>query len=366
MGIRRYEADGRSWYRVTAWVYEGGRRRLKRQGRIPTKEQAERLAKTWASDSIDGRWFDRPGEQRHSVAELWATYAASSRGLDSHASDRSRAQHLERHLGERPAAGLTQADVDAYRAARAGEHTRRGGPPSPATLDREIELLKRLLGYAQRCGLLRVNPLAGVALLRAPNVRSSVLGEEEFQAGIARLPERSAWMRPVLLVAFDTGMRIGEVLGLRRDRLDWRTGRVELQASETKTEEPRIIYLSERALEALRALPAHVRSPLVFWAGKSGKRRSLPRRGFQAAFGPGVWVHDLRRSFITNARREGELESEIMKMTGHRTRAVFARYNIVTDEDVRGLQQRRDERRRKAGERLDRGALSGRRPPEKP
>ena len=50
---------------------------------------------------------------------------------------------------------------------------------------------------------------------------------------------------------------------------------------------------------------------------------------------PDLWFHDLRRSFVTNARRRGVPESVVMRMSGHRTRNVFDRYNVVEDEDVR-------------------------------
>jgi integrase len=54
----------------------------------------------------------------------------------------------------------------------------------------------------------------------------------------------------------------------------------------------------------------------------------------------GVWLHDMRRSFSTNARRRGSSESEVMKVTGHTTRSTFDRYNIVDEEDAREVIRR--------------------------
>ena len=60
------------------------------------------------------------------------------------------------------------------------------------------------------------------------------------------------------------------------------------------------------------------------------------RRASRAAgIAEGVWFHDARRSFCTNARRRKVPESVVMRMSGHRTRTVFDRYNIVEDEDVK-------------------------------
>ncbi len=64
------------------------------------------------------------------------------------------------------------------------------------------------------------------------------------------------------------------------------------------------------------------------------------RRACKRAEVAGIWFHDLRRSFITNARRRGILESVVMRMSGHRTRAVFERYNVVSEDDLRDAVRR--------------------------
>jgi hypothetical protein len=54
----------------------------------------------------------------------------------------------------------------------------------------------------------------------------------------------------------------------------------------------------------------------------------------QAAGVPGLLFHDLRRTAVRHLRRAGVAESMIMKITGHRTRRVFERYNITDQTDT--------------------------------
>jgi hypothetical protein len=82
-----------------------------------------------------------------------------------------------------------------------------------------------------------------VKLLRVPNVRRVVLDEEAFQRLQASAEK---WLRPILLVAFDTGMRKSEVLNLRWSQVDLRAGAVRLEAEDTKTDEPRVVCLTSR------------------------------------------------------------------------------------------------------------------------
>ena len=289
------------------------------------------------TESFEGDFLGRRRPPRHTVAELWAAYVpAAKRDNASWETDAGRAQHVLRHLGRFPADRLSLREVDGYRDARLKETTQRGGPPSPATLDREVELLKRMLSYAVKAGLLTEHPLAAVQLLRRPNVRKTVLDTQAFERLFEGAEEA---LRPVLLLAFDTGMRKEELLALRWEQVDLDAGTIQLAPEDTKTEEARLIVLTERSRSALRALPSRFGRQFVFVNPKTGTRwvdiRKSFKRSVAAAGFQGLWFHDLRRSFITRARRVGVPESVVMRMSGHRTRAVFERYNVVDTQDLR-------------------------------
>ena len=342
MGVSKYLARSKVRWRVDTYVAlpDGTTKRI-RCGRIPTREQAEAYEHKMLAEAYEGRFFNRVKEPASSVRQLWTEdEPITKRDNDSWQSDVGRAAHLMRLLGDHRASRLTRGDVEEYRTKRQAETTRRGGAPAPGTLDREVELLKRLLNYAAACGRLTENPIARVKLLRVPNVRRVLLDEEAFQ----RLQAKAeAWVRPILLVAFDTGMRKSEILKLRWSQLDLKAGAVRLEAEDTKTDEPRVVYLTERVLQALSEQPRLLHAEFVFVNPATGHPwRDLQgalERARKAAGLPGVWVHDLRRSFVTLARRSGLPESVVARFSGHRTASVFKRYNIIEEQDLKAAVQ---------------------------
>jgi integrase len=338
MGVTKYQSYGRTLWKVDAWLVrpDGPPIRL-RQSKIPTREQAVALEAKLKTDAFDGQFFERHRLATETVAELWARYEdVGRRDNRSWPTDVGRAKHLLHHLGGVRATALSLRHVEEYRGRRLGERTPRGGPPSPATLDCEVELLKRVLNHAVRLGTLQHNPIAEARLLRKPNVRRVVVDEDAF----GRLFEASEEsFRPILLVAFDTGMRQREVLELRWEKVDLRSGTIELAPQDTKSEAPRRVVLTARVVEALRALPRGIGAAFVFPNPKTGKAWQDLRKSFLRAVRKakldGLWFHDLRRSFVTRARKAGIPESVVMRMSGHKTRAVFDRYNVVDESDLR-------------------------------
>lgn len=353
MAISSYKAYGR-----TLWEYDfrhNGQRH--RKGGIPTKEQAKKAEHEARQEAFEGTLTTTRRRDRHTVNQAWEAFKkVSERDKKSHKSDLSRAKHLVRHLGDRQCSQLTVADVDAYRTLRLAEPTVRGDKPSPATLDREVELLRRMLGYACECGKLRTNPLAGVKLLRVPNVREVVVTEGQLEAmlsAVSKLNTKAKTRRfaqadqlpAILLLLFTTGMRKREVLDLRWERLDLREGKITLPPTATKEEKPRIIYLRGRVLDALKALPRSL-SGWVFCNRKGKPWSDVSRHAMEqlwkAAEIKGGCVHDLRHAFATLTRRAGIAESVVQRMGGWSTPSVFKRYNLVDEADLRAARDHLD------------------------
>lgn len=301
-----------------------------------------------------------------SVTHLWEVFALANR--EKLRSWRDYAQRWRDHVGpafgERPAAAVAPADVDSYRAAR------RAAGAAVATVNREIALLRRLLNFGVRRGQLARSQLHGpgmTAELIHPenNVRTTVI--EEDPASTLTLDDlleaASPELRAYILVAHQAGPRRTEASRLRWSRIT--NGVAWIPAAETKGgRSGRYVPLSAAALAALAQLPRgesdwvwpSPRKPGApihkdVWTHRFG--RLVRKLGLDGPDGGPPWLHDLRRSFVTLARRDGEAERAIMNISGHKTRAVFTRYDIYDMRDALRFRERRD------AARAERAALEG-------
>jgi integrase len=149
------------------------------------------------------------------------------------------------------------------------------------------------------------------------------------------------YLKPVIVTAYNTGMRRGEIIDLKWDRVDLFRKSIDLTPKDTKTEDPRIIYFSSN--EALtnvfiEAAKNKRRKQIYVFVTPEGKKipkwyleRLLKRACKKAEVGP-YRLHDLRHSFNTNMLKAGVAKTVIMKLTGHKTDAMFTRYTHLDEE----------------------------------
>jgi integrase len=264
-------------------------------------------------------------------------------------------RRIEKHLipyfgAHRRLAGIDAGDVAAYVAYRQTQGVVKNGKRvrdvANAQVNRELAALKRIFNLAVEQG--RLATLPKVKLLREANARSGFFEREQFDAVVARLPVE---VRAVAEFGYITGWRVhSEVLPLEWRQVDFAAGEIRLDAGTTKNDEPRTFPMTvavRRLLEARKAerdrLPKESRLACrrVFFRVIAGKPQPIVsfrkawRNATCAAGCPGRIVHDLRRTAVRNLVRAGIPERVAMQMTGHKTRSIFDRYDIVSGGDLR-------------------------------
>jgi integrase len=224
---------------------------------------------------------------------------------------------------------------------------------SNATINRELAALKRTFNLAARCTPPRVAQIPYIPMLKETNVRKGFFEHETFLALKETLP---TYLKPVVSFAYSTGWRKEEIAGLQWDQVDLREGIVRIEPGETKNQEGRTIYLEPELLEMMKGLHRERRlgCPYVFHlkGRKIGDFRVVWRRACREAEVPGMLFHDFRRTAIRNMIRAGIPERVAMAISGHKTRGVFDRYNIVSQDDLKEAARKRQAFNEKQAERL--------------
>jgi integrase len=240
-------------------------------------------------------------------------------------------------------ANITTADIRSFISARLEAHA------SPGEINRELALLKRMSSLAIQAGKLYTRPY--VPMLAENNVRTGFFEREQFEALRNHLPHA---IRPVVTFAYITGWRIrSEVLPLQWRQVDLDAGTVRLDPGTTKNREGRVFHLTGelRALlerqKQLRDDYQRERNRICPWVfHRHGQQirsfRAVWDTAAKAAGCPGRIPHDPRPTAVRNLVRAGVPERVAMQLTGHKTRSVFERYNIVSDGDLLEAAQRLD------------------------
>jgi integrase len=245
--------------------------------------------------------------------------------------------HLEKVFSNMRAMEINTARVKRYIDLRQGEGAKNG------TINRELAALSKMFTLGAQNSPPKVLTAPHVPKLKEANPRKGFFEHEEYKAVLAQLPE---FYRGPVIFAYHTGWRQGEVLDLQWSNVDLQENTVTLDVGTTKNDEGRVVYMTEELKDLLRAQweerkASGVLSPYVFPNESRTNRIVKTRfnRAWQSACKkagyPGKLFHDLRRTAVRNMVRAGIPERVAMMISGHKTRSIFDRYNIVDDKDLR-------------------------------
>ncbi len=338
-GDGRVFQRGKRWWIAYYAPHQGHIKEMRESAGATEKEAKKRLKARLheVHNHLQGiRPFQGPGQQRVTVLELLEVLErhyqvnrlASWRRLNSHL------DHIRAYFGMDRALAVTPHRLMNYVVLRQEEGAK------PATINRELDGLQRAFSLAIDKQMLAYAPK--FPNLPEHNAREGFFDRGDFEALLGSLTVRGkvdANLQDFCQWFFWTGMRPGEIKALTWAAFDRETWAIRLPARSAKIREGRMLAL-EGDLRTIIERRMHARrldSPLIFHRqGKPvGDFRKVWKRACLKAGVHGMILYDLRRTAVRNMVRAGVDPDVVMKISGHKTRSIFSRYNIISDTDIR-------------------------------
>jgi len=242
-------------------------------------------------------------------------------------------QHLEPVFGHLLAAHVTSDDIERYKQKRLTHGA------SNATVNRELAFLKRAFHLGMRATPPKVQRVPHFAMLTENNVRTGFVEVGQYDKLAAATAKRGLWLRAMFECGFTYGWRRGELLNLRVRQVDLLNRTVMLDPGSTKNRKGRVVHMIQSVYQLLKACALSKKADDHVFTREGGS----PVRDFRGAWEgacdeagvPGLLFHDLRRTAVRGLVRSGVSEHVAMKISGHKTRSTFDRYDIVSDADLK-------------------------------
>jgi integrase len=211
-----------------------------------------------------------------------------------------------------------------------------------ATVNREIDTIKNMLRKSVEWGYLLNSPGTSVKKLRtgAPHFRYLSGAEAQKLLEACRRSENPQ-LYPFIVVALNTGMRLGELTALEWKDIDFKRGILRVDNKKdhhTKNYQVRAIPINERLAEVLRKMPRRLDSSYVFQR-KDGSKFHKMRTGFRNAVKrcgiPHVRFHDLRHTFASHLVMGGVDIRTVQELLGHKDIRMTMRYSHLAPDHMR-------------------------------
>jgi len=228
---------------------------------------------------------------------------------------------------------ITVKDIENYKVERLKHVIGKHKPGKPktvaaATVNRELATLKTMFNKAVVWKKLKENTAKTIQFLKEPNGRMRFLEEEEITKVLNNSDKK---MRPILVLALNTGMRRGEILGLKWHDIDFKRDIITLL--DTKNGEKREVYMNEQVKTALIRVRKNPVSPYIF-CDKDGKPFYDIRKSFWTVLRKSgikdFHFHDLRHTFASHLVMSGVDLNTVRELMGHKDIRMTLRYSHLS------------------------------------
>ncbi len=319
MGIyARRGKNGITWYISYYFNNQQIREKVGREADGVTKKSAEKALMSRQGDVVQGRFKLEKTIKPigfNKFIKTYLEYSRTNRYESSFQRDICSFKNLQTCFGNKHLRDITPWLVEKYKAKRKKK-------VKPATVNRELWTLKNILKKAVEWGKLKSNPIENVKPLKVQNVRLRFLMGEE----ISRLIEACApHLKPIVIVALNTGMRRGEIFNMRWDQVNFPAGVIHIERS--KNGERREIPMNEYLVNTLQEMD---RSGEYVFPSKNGLPFNNVKRSYRRALNDtGITnfrFHDLRHTFASNLVMAGIDLATVQDLMGHKSIQMTMRY----------------------------------------
>ena len=252
---------------------------------------------------------------------------------------------LARYFGSRTLSAIDPGLVERFKLHRSQQRRQRnggGGLLSPASVNRDLAVLRILFNLAVRLHEASANPLNGIKFFAEPARFSRVLTGQEEQR---YLGAANPLLRDIATVMLETGLRPGEVCHLRVEDVDVRFRSVRVRWGKTAHAQ-RHVPLTRKAHEVLARRVQQVRNEWLFPSPTNpdasvarvnkAHEAALRRSGIRPAFR----LYDLRHTSLTRMAMSGIDLSTLKELAGHAQIQMTMRYVHPTPEHKRAAIER--------------------------
>lgn len=270
-----------------------------------SQREAEKAEAVVKSDLLHGKYDLLNNKGEMSFSELSKGYEqytkTNNKAWRSHMASLN--NHLLPYFKDKKIGEISPFMVEGYRSKRKKCLTVRGTPVSNTTINREIEVLRKMFNIAIDNEWLDKNPASSKKVKKLPeeNYRERFLSHEEEVRLLEACVGDRAYLKPIIICALNTGMRKGEILDLKWSNVDLVKGYIHLL--ETKSGKARKVPISSKLKLILTKLQVNSSSEWVFANPDTNKRFYDLKRGFPAVIKQAnindFKFHDLRHTAAT-------------------------------------------------------------------
>lgn len=317
---------GKAWYYN---FYVSGQRFQGRIGPVSRTIAKEKLARLRAK-ALEGQLL--PGKIRDesfaNVLDKYLAHCQDHQRPSTYRSQQSRGRRLRAAFGPLKLSQMTPFRIEGYK------HERKSQGCKPATMNRELALLRHLFNRAIDWGYARNNPLEKVRFFRENNERVRFLTDEEKSRYLRAC---NPHFRILVTAARHTGCRASELLFLTWDYVSFTRNQIVVIAAYAKNGQTRAIPMSgtlrELLLDLKKKAPKGIRSIFL-------NRNGRPYRSYQTAHETACrkaeiedfTFHDWRHDFASCLAMAGESLATIAELLGHKDIKMTRRYSHISED----------------------------------